>query len=333
MPEDLRPETIAAITGLNKRGQPTISDVKQQADDMNVIDKTIDTAKRLSGTHALEEQLDRVDKQREKAEQERDKAIEDKHKSEIENVKTELGAKIDHLQESWQGGASKKTITDEIADIKKAATELGLGGSKVSEMRELMALLQSLNPKRNLADEIKEAKTLIETIQPAEKEKPYTVAGMPADIVLQVKKMEADLQIQLEEMKDAREHRQQEFQLALRKFDEDRLARIEEIQSKVAIERERNEMAAGAITTFGRAVGRGFADAGSPLSPGGIASQQPPMPDHVEIAVGAADEFQCPKCQGKIAVGPTSTTATCVGCNSQFPIKRIPGVAEQPMEA
>jgi hypothetical protein len=329
MPEDVRPETIGAIIGLNKKGQPTISDVKKQADDMGVIKGTINTARELSGAPALEQEIDRKDKKLEKVEQERDQAIADKHKAEIDSVRTDLGSKIDHLTESLQSGASRKTIADEIGDIKKAATELGMGGSKVSEIRDLMSLVETMNPRKNLVEQLKEAKELLSTLQPPqEKPKGLSLDGMPAEIVLQLKKMDTDLQVTLEQMRDKRQRDDHDFQITLKKWEEEREARRAEIEGKLTVERERNQLLAGGITMFGRAAGKGVADAFSESEPG-IARQpsQPAQPPqgksyHVELDEGEAATMQCQKCRSPIEVVATTKIAECLNCHEKYNVLR-----------
>jgi hypothetical protein len=318
----LRDETIAKLTGDKTNPEATIDGVKKQTQDMDAIDQAMSSARKLSGANTLQEAIDRQDKKLEKVEQERNKAVEDKHKAEIDIVRTELGSKIDHLQESWQGGASKKTVGDEIADIKKAASELGLGGSKVSELRELMGVIQTLNPKRNLAEEIKEAKELLATLQPPEKEKQGLVGGFPPEIALQIKKMDADLQLHLEQMRDDRLRRDQEFKFEIKKWDEERDMRRAEIQGKVQSERERAEMFAGALQTIGKAAGEAYAEN---LTKGGAPLGSSPRETY-GIRLGESEQgtFECPHCKSPIGVGPTSINARCVTCGGTFPISRTP---------
>jgi hypothetical protein len=322
MPEDLRPETIAAITGFSKKGRPTITEVKQQAEDMNVIDQSIDTARKLSGAPALEEEIDRKDKKLERVEQERDKAIEDKHKTEIESVKTELGAKIDGLVKSYAGGASKDSIAEQIIEIKKAANELNMGGTRISEIRDMLSLITTLNPHKSLADQIKDAKELITVFTPPpDKGKEFNIGGMPASVALELKKMDTTLQITLEKMKDDRQRQDQEFQLSLKKWDEEREIRRQEIDGKILVERERNEVVSGALRTVGGAIGKGLADRGGAAM---LGSTPAPRAYGMEIPLGETGTIACPNCQSPIGVGPTQTSTQCIKCNTKYPITRLP---------
>jgi len=328
---NLTDETIAKLTGVTKKPEDTVDGVKKQAQDMDVIDKAMDTAKKLSGHDVLQQQLTSKDAKLEKVEGERDKAIEGKNKAELDSVRTELGNKIDTLAQAYTRGASKDSIADQIADIKKAATELNMGGSRISEIREMLGLITTLNPQKTLADQIKDAKELITVFAPApDKGKEFSIGGMPATVALELKKMDTNLQITLEEMKDARQRKDQEFQLTLKKWDEDRELRRGEIEGKIAADRERTKMIGDGLQMLGRAGGKAVADAaregmgpGVARSAAGAAASQPPQRSyHIELAEAEGAQFECPHCKSPIAVGPTSTQARCLSCNAQFPITR-----------
>jgi hypothetical protein len=327
----LKDETIAKLTGQARPGEETIDGVEKKAKDMNVVKGALNTARELSGAGELEAEIDRKDKKLEEVEKQRDKAIEDKHKAEIESVKTELGAKIDKLANAYAAGASKDSIADQIVDIKKAANELNMGGSKISEIREMMNLITTLNPQKGLMDQIKDAKELINTIMPPPGTgKEFSIGGMPATIALELKKMDTNLQLTLEQMKDDRQRKDHEFQMKIKEYDEARADRIQEAAGKLEVERERNKMISGGLETVGRAIGKGLAEAGgqgSPL-PGAIAGKaaEPPKSYHIELGQNEAADFNCPKCSTIIAVGPDSTQAQCVGCNSKFPVVRKPAI-------
>lgn len=330
---DLKEDIIAKAMGMQEKPGESIDDVKQQAEHMTVIDETMETAKKLAGTAALETESARKDKRMETLEKDKDKATEQLHESQIQNVRTELGSKIDHLAESIEGGASKKSIGDQIGDIKKAANELGLGGSKVSEIKEIMGLVTSLNPKTNLAEQVKEARDLLTALQPAEdKGKEPLLEGVPASVAIELKKMDTNLQVTLEQMKDDRQRKDQEFQLTLRKYDDDRVARQQEVVGKIEVEKDRNELIAGGLETVGRAMGRGYAESGRGAgSSRGISQEQTggPQPFKVTANEGESGAVDCPVCQergtpNQIGIGPATTSAVCVGCGSQVDVERVP---------
>lgn len=335
---DIKQELAMKVAGIGKNREPTISDVQQESENMNVIDKTMETARKLSGTSALEKQVENANDRADKAQKERDKAVEDKHKAEIEKVEEALGAKIDNLAKSYAGGASKDTIAGQIAEIKKAANELGMGTSKVSELQEMMVLIKSLNPQKSLAEQIQEAQALIALVQPEKKEEGI-MDGMPASIALQVTKINADLQVTLEKMKDERQDRDQKFELEKLKWEEDRDIRRQQVDGEIMVQHDRNRIMADGIKMFGGAAGKAIADSmaqnqGVAAQPGGQPRGQPSERQtfHINLAEGETGTTECPYCHTPIGVGPEQTVAGCVGCNAQFEVKRTPAPVKQAPE-
>jgi hypothetical protein len=329
---NLGDETAAKLAGRKQDPGETIEGVEKQAKDMSAVQGAMSTARQLAGTDALQGQIEEANKRAEKATEAARKAEEDKHRAEIDKVEATLGAKIDNLGKAYVGGASKESIADQIAEIKKAATELNMGGSKISEIREMMNLITSLNPQKSLVEQITNAKELINVISPPpEKKSEFAIEGMPASIALQLKKMDHDLQITLETMKDERQRRQEEFQLTIKQWDIDRQDRINEAQGRIQVEQERNKMIAGSLETVGRAIGKGIAEAGAPGSQraGPIAGSASQTAKSYTVDLGPDDtnkpiSFDCPTCQTKVAAGPDATEATCINCQSQFTFSRKP---------
>jgi hypothetical protein len=323
---ELRKVVVAKAMGAKTNTGGDISDVEKKTKDMNIIDQAMETARKLAGTDALVEAMKYKEGKLEEEHEERKKVEKALAKKESELVEERLGSKIDKLAESIGKGASPQSITEQLVDIKKAASELGLGGSKVSEFKEIAELIKNLNPQKNLAEQLKEAKELMAAFQP-ERGKESLVEGMPAAIVLQVKKIDADLQIKLEEMKDDRQRRDREFQITLLKFEEDRDIRRQEVDGKILVERERNDLIANALKTVGGAIGQGLKD-GVAASPGSI-SRGPQTTGKIfqfEMPEGSFGTTECPNCHAPIEVGPTTTLAECLECKTQYPVIRTPAV-------
>lgn len=319
---DLKKELIAKTMGLKKEPGQSISDVQKAAEDMTVIDRTMETARKLAGTDTLSQQLDRKDQKMEELQKEKEKKEQELQKTQLQLIESELGSKIEHLSDLVKGGASPKSIGQQIAEIKGAAADLGLSGSKVSEFKEIANLIQALNPHKGLAEQIKEAQDLIAIIQPPHKE--GTLEGIPVSVAIELKKLDHDLQIRLEEMKDQREERAERFQLEVRKWEEDRETRREEVDGKILVERERNAMLGGALRTIGGGIGQGIKH-GVAGQPGAInqASGQGKS-YHVTIGEGDYGQTPCPNCQTPVGIGPTSTEGECVQCHAHFRINRTP---------
>jgi hypothetical protein len=334
---DLKEEVIAKATGVfNPKPGESISEVKRATEDMNVVEGALHTARKLANTDGLAEQIKGKDAALAKAGEEKDKLKEALHETQIQIIQKELGGKIDQLADSIKGGASPKSISDQIIEVKKAAESLGLGGSKISEIKEIMGLVTSLSPQqKGLAEQVKDARDLLATLQP-EGKREALVEGVPASVAIQLKEMDTNLKITLEKMADEREERANRFKLTLMQFEEDRDLRRQEVDGKLAMERERNQILANGLEIVGRAAGKAFAEGKlGAASQGGISQQGQditPKSFNLKANEGEAGKFPCPVCDARgspseVAIGPTTTTASCVGCGSQFNIERAPVAA------
>jgi hypothetical protein len=327
MSEDLRKVVIAKSLGAKTKTDGGIDEVKQETEHMSAIDKAMDTARKLAGTDILAESVKERDKKMEKMQDDHDKTKDELQKTQLKLIEEQLGGKIDKLSDSIKGGASTKSIGDQITDIKKAATELGLGGGKVSEFKEMADLIKGLNPQKSIVEQIKEANELSAMLHPA-KEKETLVEGMPPAIAVELKKLDSDLKIRLEQMADARQERDQNFQITLKKWDEERDIRRQEVDGKILVERERNQIFSGALKTIGESIGKGLKDAGT-TSPGGVSQGTQSIAQHYRVNINKGEdlsEFECPGCHSKVGIGPTTALAECINCHSQFEIVRAPAV-------
>jgi len=324
---DLKQTLIAKALGANTKPDGSIDEVKQETEHMSAIDKAMDTAKKLAGVDVLAESGKEKDKKMEKMQEDHDKTKDELQKTQLKLIEEQLGTKIDKLSESIKGGASTKSIGDQISEVNKAAEELGLGGGKVSEFKEIMNLIQSLNPQKGLVDQLKEAKDLIALLAPPEAKREGLVEGVPAGIAVELKKIDSDLKIRLEQMADARQEREQNFKITLLKFEEDRDTRRQEVDGKILVERERNTLISGALKTIGESIGKGLKDA-TTTSPG-ITQGAQDIAKHYRVDISKEkdlSEFDCPGCHAKVGIGPTTTLAECINCHSQFEIVRAPAV-------
>jgi ribosomal protein L37AE/L43A len=329
MPDPIKEKLIAKTLGMKPKDGQTIDEVEQEVHNMSVVEKAQETARKLANTDGLTDQLKSERERSDRLEKQKNQETERAHTAEIESVRTDLGGRIDKLAESMKSGASQANIANQIADIKKAATELGMGSSKISEIKEVLNLVETLNPRKNLAEQVKEAKTLIDTLQPKEdKKEGLTMDGVPAHIAIELERMRNDTQIQLERMADDRQRRDQEFKLTLRRFDDDLLTRREKIQMDYQIASERNQLFANGFKMIGRAVGKGYAESlgkgPEVTSEGGVAAGQSVDEKYViSIAANESGTRECPYCKRPVGVGPTTQIAQCIGCNRRFAVQRV----------
>jgi len=305
--------------------QDQVDQVQKTAEHIKVIDDTVSTADKLAGGPAYRQQLDKSNEELNSLREENKKLLEQLHRADIATIKSELGGKIDQLTDTVNKGASRDKISDQIEDIKKTATALGLGSTKMSELNEMMSFIEKLRPTKDLADQIKEAKELLKNIEP---QKGEGTPELPASIALQMKKMDHDLQITLEKMADERQERQHKFELTMLEFKDNRDFRKAEIDAKIAVERDRNELLGNLINRFGAAAAKGAVDAG------GIGAKV-----SNQVIEAGEDEFgegPCPSCGSIIAIAKDATQAICPNCKTFYTIHRIPkkpGIAESDVES
>lgn len=283
---------------------------------------SIDELKSEAEKKELEQKLSGEEKQRmAELEEENERLQGEVQKGEIEKVRVELGSKVDQLKQSLESGASKKSISEQIADIKQAATDMGLGGSKISEFQEMFALVEKLRPNKGLAEQVKEAKELLE---PFQKEK---TTELPAEISLKIREMDTNLQLRLEEMKDARAANDREWQLQLQKWQEEREDKRSLLEAEISARKEGNVLLANGIEKLGQVI-TAAKGAGVGTGTRAIASRV------IEAAEGEAGETECPGCHTVIPIQGADTSAICAGCGTPYTISRIAKkVATEPVEA
>lgn len=290
-----------------------IDEVQKTAGHIKVIDDTVSTADKLAGGPAYREQLQKSREELAALTEENKKLIEQVHRADIATIKSELGGKIDQLTETVNRGAPREKITDQIDEIKKTATALGLGSTKMSELNEMMTFIEKLRPDKDLSSQIKDAQDLLKSIEPQKRDEG---PELPASIALQMKKMDHDLQIQLQHMEDERQERQHKFELTMLEFKDNREFKKAEIEAKIAVERERNELLGSIISRFGAAAAKGSIDAGAI---GAKVSGQV-----IEAGEGDFGEAACPSCGNIIAIAKDAAKTICPSCKTIYPIHRIP---------
>jgi len=247
--------------------------------------------------------------EKKKIEDENRKLREEVHEKEIQVVRTELGGKIDELAKSMASGASKASIADQIGEIKKAAGELGLGGSKFEDITNMLDVVEKIRPSKALPDQIQEAKALLESFGAGTK-------GASDTVTLELKKLESQTNLEIERMRDERSRRDKEWDMEKLKWQEERELRQQEIQGKLALERERNSMLSGGIDRLGRVFAQATEDGGA----SGVATKVGAKV--IDATEGDFGEVQC-SCGGVVPVAKDSLRAICPQCETVYKVNRI----------
>jgi len=242
--------------------------------------------------------------------QENEQLKEEVHKKEIQLVAEKLGGQIAQLGKSIQEGADKKTITEQVAEVKQVATDIGLGGgSKFTDVQEALDLVERLKPAaKTLPEQVKDAKDLIDTF------------GQKTDggsMAFEIEKMKGDRELAMEQMRDERAGKDREWQLKIKQWEEEREDKKAQIMAEIQTKREGNELLANGIQKLGEVL-VAAKGAGVGAATGAIANQI------VQAVSGEQGEISCQKCQTIIPISGTDTQLTCPGCGAKYEVQRTP---------
>lgn len=151
---------------------------------------------------------------------------------------------------------------------------------------------------------------------------PKETGGIPPEIQLQITQMNNDLQIRLAEMEDARVARDKEWQLTLRKWDDEKVMRQQDLSQKAAADQERTGLMKSMQQGLGRIIGKSLADNGGQ----GVAGKVQPEQFHIEADVGEEGDITCPAsgCGTSIFLPSDATKIACPVCGAIGIVKRMP---------
>ncbi len=306
---DIRDVVRSKLKRAGEQSQPpSVDDVQKVADHIAIVSKVTDTAAKLVG-------LDKLEKEKKEVEQK------------LEQTKAEL--------EKEKMDALNKTLAEIKEALKKASEQQDIPAIKELEHKleeardtyhkeQLNSLHQEIAELRkpekgagDMAEEIKKIKEAALTLGLTS-----GVSTTPPDILLELKRMDIDLQTRLEEMKDERNRRDKEWELDKMKWQEERELRLSEAQQKYDIEKDRTETFKSTFERGVKIIGRAITEEGE--APAGIASAS-----HVEAGEGEMGEFDCPKCHTPVTVAPDATRAVCAKCGFSVPIKRFKKVESE----
>lgn len=217
-----------------------------------------------------------------------------------------LGAKISNLEERIKINAGQSSISNQLAEIRNTAKELGW-----------------VEPegKRTLSVQLEEVKNVAKELGLAE---PKSDGGVSNEVRLQLKKLDIDHELAIEQMRDDRARRDKEWELTVMRWKEDKELKQEEIQGNLAVKKEQNQLIGGITERLGRVI------ASATMGGGGgngddIAGQAGQVGAAIEAGEGEFGEVQCsnPNCGSIIPIARDAIKAICPQCQTVYPIKRI----------
>lgn len=306
---DIRDVVRSKLKTAGEQSQPpSVDDVQKVADHISIVSKVTDTAAKLVGLDKLEKERSDMEQKLAQTQAELEKQKMDVLTKELAEIKAALKA------------ASEKQDIPAIKELEHKLEE----ARDIYHKEQLDSLRQDIaelrKPEKGAGDIAEE----IKKIKEASKELGLTsqVTATPPDILLELKRMDQELKIKLEEMKDERDRRDKEWQLTLKKWEDERALRLSEAQQKYEVDKERTEVFKSTFERGAKIIGRALTEEGE--APAGIASAS-----HVEAGEGEMGEFDCPKCRTPVAVAPDATRAVCAKCGFSVPIKRVKKVESE----
>ena len=253
--------------------------------------------------------------------QENEGLKEEVHKKEIELVEEKLGGKIDQLGRSLKEGADKKTIGDQVTEIKQVATELGLSGTTgFADVQAALDLVDRLRPAaRTLPEQVKDAKELLDTFGPKETSGEGTLS-------LQIEKVKGERELAITKLNAEIAAGNRDFQLKMKQWEMEREDKQAIAGAELAVKKEGNQLLADVVEKLAHIITAAAGGAVAGAGASAIASQV------IEAGVGEAGETECPVpgCHTVIPIQEADTGAVCAGCGTQYTIERV---AKAPVEA
>lgn len=147
--------------------------------------------------------------------------------------------------------------------------------------------------------------------------------GGDAMVQVELKKLDFDHQVALRKLIREEKMSDRQFQLDLRRLDDERDARKAEIEQKKAD----REMWSKAPQVVGQAIAQGML--ASEGSSSGVTSRAKKRYS-VEAGVGDSGTISCPSCETEVAIGPTARKAVCAQCGTELSVKRLANQGEAP---
>ena len=303
---DVRDIIKSKMIGQERSKEDKTDELKRDVEHIKTVREAQQVAGELAGLPGKEKQLDEQRSRAEKAEAEL-------HKQGEQTLKDKMDALTQEMRES------KGKTTEEVARLqaKLEETKEQLHQQERHELENKLAELKDIQTKGgDISSRIQQAKEDAKALGMTEDK----ASGIPPEIALEIKKMDNNLQIQLEEMRDDRDRRDKDWQLTLRKWDEEKLMRQQELDAKITMEREK----LNTLTTIGTRVVGAFleGDMGGSEEAPAIASK-PEKKYTIDAGEGDEGEFNCPKCNSIVGIAVDTITAVCAGCGMSFPIRRV----------
>jgi len=274
----------------------------------------IDGLKAEAEKKDLEQKLSGEDKKRmAELEQQNAELLNKIHEKEVEAVRVELGGKIDQLGQSLKEGADKKTISDQVTEIKQVATELGMGGgSNFEDVQAALDLVERLRPAaKTLPEQVKDAKDLIDTF------------GQKTDgagnLSLEIEKVKGERELAITKLNAEIAAGNRDFQLKMKQWETEREDKRAIANAELVVKKEGNQLLADVVEKLATIITAAAGGAVGAAGAGAIAGARV-----IEAREGEAGETECPNCHTRLAISESDVDVICAGCGARYSIERMP---------
>ena len=321
-------------------GNPSsISEVERKMRDINVVDETIESAKKLAGVDALQQEVQKAREERERIMAENAGLRDQLTAAQIQTLKEGMKSELEMLRQQINAG-DRKGVLETLQEFQQAQQLLGLGGAPRSNgLEELKAAYELLQMfQKPLSEQLKEVH---EVGQQLRSYAPPPVAGPDpqiesARLQFEIQRSQQQFELQMQMLKIEQEVKNREFELRLEEMRESRKLAKEEANAKVAAERERNAMLSNGIELLGGAIARGIQEfsgqrqemsfeqpASAPPVQARATSAGPKIGRKLQAEIGEEGPVNCPSCNSEMFLAGDATTVSCPGCGTQYPVERI----------
>ena len=297
----------AAFGDRGGRNENAMSEVEHTTKDIDAIGQTLEKAGKIVG----------VDEQKQELRDTRDALASKDAELRVEKEET-LKDQIKELRgEIAKRGPQDTQLQHELRDTQDALQKERLANleAKLTEVKE--ALVKG----NDISSQIATIRTTAKSLGMSE----GAIGSSSNDIALQLKKMEIESSLQIARMEDDRNRRDKEWELTLKKWEEEKAIRREEIATKANSDKEKVALIRDMGGRFGKAIVEGaMGGSGETETGGGIASKAPES-FTVDAKMGEEGEIVCPnpKCKTIIEIATDTVTAVCANCGMRVPINRI----------
>lgn len=216
-----------------------------------------------------------------------------------------------------------------------------------AQMDALSKAMETSSSRGNFVEQLAAARAVAEELGYQK----GNIGGSGSELIqVELKKLDFEHQVAMRRMIKDDKAEERRWQLELRRLDDERDAKREELRDKKEFQKgqltqdaQRNDMIAKAPAMIGNVFAQALmANQGKE---GGVAQEATgeALPEtkapkgkqekHVEAGWGDSGEVECPGCSQPLAIGPTATVAVCANCGQKVPIRRVgekPAAREAP---